>query len=65
VSIDLWLAYKNLVRELMPSAEVVAIPCQVEIYRQDRTVEVLDFSTTLSGEDVLSGFILCIDLACK
>ena len=24
VSIDLWLSYKNLVKELMPSAEVVA-----------------------------------------
>ncbi|WP_371731163.1 transposase [Microcystis aeruginosa] len=24
VSIDLWLTYKNLVKELMPSAEVVA-----------------------------------------
>ncbi|OCY14736.1 MAG: hypothetical protein BEV12_04350 [Microcystis aeruginosa CACIAM 03] len=24
VSIDLWLPYKNLVKELMPSAEVVA-----------------------------------------
>jgi len=31
---------------------------KVEIYRQDRDVEVLDNPTTLSGEDVLPGFVL-------
>ena len=31
---------------------------QVEIYRQNREVEVLDSPATLSGEDVLSAFIL-------
>lgn len=31
---------------------------KVEIYRQGRDVEVLDNPTTLSGEDVLPGFIL-------
>lgn len=31
---------------------------QVEIYRQGRDKEVLDNPTTLSGEDVLSGFVL-------
>ncbi|MDF5722887.1 MAG: Uma2 family endonuclease [Rhizonema sp. PD37] len=30
----------------------------VEIYRQNRDVEILDHSTSLSGEDVLPGFIL-------
>jgi Uma2 family endonuclease len=31
---------------------------QVEIYRIDRDVEVLDSPKTLSGEDILSGFLL-------
>ena len=31
---------------------------QVEVSRLDRTVEVLDSPKTLSGEDVLPGFIL-------
>lgn len=31
---------------------------KVEIYRQDRDVEVLDHPLTLSGEDILPGFIL-------
>lgn len=31
---------------------------KVEIYRQGRDVEVLDHPTTLSGEDVLLGFVL-------
>lgn len=30
---------------------------QVEIYRQDQEVEVLESPVTLSGEDVLQGFI--------
>jgi Uma2 family endonuclease len=32
--------------------------CQVEIYRPGRSVEALDHPTTLSGEDVLPGFVL-------
>jgi Uma2 family endonuclease len=31
---------------------------RVEIYRGDRTVEILEHPSQLSGEDVLSGFIL-------
>jgi Uma2 family endonuclease len=31
---------------------------KVEIYRQSRDVEILDNPTTLSGEDVLWGFLL-------
>jgi Uma2 family endonuclease len=31
---------------------------QVEIYRQNQPVEILSLPTTLSGEDVLPGFIL-------
>lgn len=34
---------------------------QVEIYRSDRAVEVLH-PTTLSGEDVLPGFVLNLQL---
>ncbi len=34
---------------------------QVEIYRQDQEVEVLESPVTLSGEDVLQGFILNIE----
>jgi Uma2 family endonuclease len=34
---------------------------KVEIYRQNQDVAVLDNPTTLSGEDVLPGFVL--DLA--
>ncbi|WGV27654.1 Uma2 family endonuclease [Halotia branconii] len=34
---------------------------QVEIYRQGREVEVLESPVTLSGEDVLQGFILKIE----
>jgi len=32
--------------------------CQVEIYRQGQPVEVLPAPLTLSGEDVLPGFVL-------
>lgn len=35
---------------------------QVEIYRQNRAVEVIDLPATLSGEDVLLGFVLYLDL---
>ncbi|WP_250125822.1 Uma2 family endonuclease [Chroococcidiopsis sp. CCMEE 29] len=35
---------------------------QVEIYRSDRAIEVLQSPTTLSGEDVLPGFILDLQL---
>jgi Uma2 family endonuclease len=31
---------------------------QVEIYRQGKEVEILDYPQTLSGEDVLLGFVL-------
>jgi Uma2 family endonuclease len=31
---------------------------QVEVYRQGKEVEVLDSPTTVSGEDVLNGFVL-------
>ncbi|WGV26804.1 Uma2 family endonuclease [Halotia branconii] len=31
---------------------------KVEIYRQDQNVEILDSPATLSGEDVLKGFVL-------
>jgi Uma2 family endonuclease len=31
---------------------------KVEIYRQSQDVEILDRPTTLSGEDVLPGFVL-------
>jgi Uma2 family endonuclease len=31
---------------------------KVEIYRQGRDVEILDSPATLSGEDVLPGFVL-------
>ncbi|HAA29601.1 MAG TPA: hypothetical protein DCE56_20305 [Cyanobacteria bacterium UBA8553] len=34
---------------------------QVEIYRSNRDVEVLDSPTTLSGEDVLPGFVLDLE----
>ncbi|MEG4230038.1 Uma2 family endonuclease [Microcoleus sp. N9_B2] len=34
---------------------------QVEIYRQDREVEVLESPATVSGEDVLPGFILNLE----
>ncbi|MBG1268168.1 Uma2 family endonuclease [Nostoc sp. WHI] len=34
---------------------------QVEIYRQDQEVEVLESPVTLSGEDVLQGFILNLE----
>lgn len=37
-------------------------PQKVEIYRQNRAVEVLDLPVTLSGEDVLLGFVLHLDL---
>jgi Uma2 family endonuclease len=33
---------------------------KVEIYRQGREVEVLDNPTSLSGEDVLPGFVLSL-----
>ncbi len=35
---------------------------QVEIYRSDRAIEALQSPTTLSGEDVLPGFILDLQL---
>lgn len=35
---------------------------QVEIYRQGQNVEVLDSPATLSGEDVLQGFILNLSM---
>jgi Uma2 family endonuclease len=35
---------------------------QVEIYRQNQPVEILSLPTTLSGEDVLPGFILQLPL---
>lgn len=31
---------------------------QIEIYRQGQAVEILDSPNTLSGEDVLPGFVL-------
>ncbi|MEK0189364.1 Uma2 family endonuclease, partial [Microcoleus anatoxicus] len=31
---------------------------KVEIYRQNQDVEILDSPSTLSGEDVLPGFVL-------
>ena len=34
---------------------------QVEIYRQNQEVEVLESPTTISGEDVLPGFILNLE----
>jgi Uma2 family endonuclease len=34
---------------------------QVEIYRPNRDVEVLESPTTLSGEDVLPGFVLDLE----
>jgi Uma2 family endonuclease len=35
---------------------------QVEIYRQGKDVEVLEFPATVSGEDVLKGFILNVGM---
>ena len=35
---------------------------QVEIYRQGKEVEILDYPQTLSGEDVLLGFVLDLKL---
>jgi Uma2 family endonuclease len=35
---------------------------QVEIYRQGKDVEILDYPQTLSGEDVLPGFVLDLQL---
>lgn len=35
---------------------------QVEIYRQGKEVEILDNPTTLSGEDVLTNFLLDLEL---
>ncbi|WP_421656005.1 Uma2 family endonuclease [Leptothermofonsia sp. ETS-13] len=34
---------------------------QVEVYRPERTVEVLQFPTSLSGEEVLPGFVLNLE----
>lgn len=34
---------------------------QVEVYRQNRAVEVLNFPNTLSGEDILPGFTLNLE----
>ncbi|WP_375341073.1 hypothetical protein [Okeania sp. SIO2B3] len=38
---------------------------QVEIYRADKEVEILDSPQTLSGEDVLPGFILDMTIICS
>ena len=35
---------------------------RVEIYRQGQAVEILDSPTTLSGEDVLPGFVLDLQI---
>jgi len=35
---------------------------QVEIYRQNQTVEIVSLPTTLSGEDILPGFILNMEI---
>ena len=35
---------------------------QVEVYRQEKEVEILDNPTTLSGEDVLPDFVLNLEL---
>ena len=35
---------------------------QVEIYRQGREKEILENPTTLSGEDILPGFVLNLSL---
>jgi len=35
---------------------------QVEIYRQGKEIEILDYPQTLSGEDVLYGFVLDLQL---
>jgi Uma2 family endonuclease len=35
---------------------------QVEIYRPGREKEILDNPTTLSGEDILTGFVLNLSL---
>ena len=35
---------------------------QVEIYRQGKEVEILDYPQTLSGEDILLGFVLDLKL---
>ncbi|NJL78997.1 MAG: hypothetical protein HC836_21265 [Richelia sp. RM2_1_2] len=35
---------------------------RVEIYRQGQAVEVLDSPTSLSGEDVLPGFVLDLSI---
>ena len=35
---------------------------RVEIYRQGQAVEVLDSPTTLSGKDVLPGFVLDLQI---
>ncbi len=34
---------------------------QVEVYRQDKEVEILDNPTTLSGEDILADFVLDLE----
>ncbi len=34
---------------------------QIEIYRQEKEVEILDHPTTLSGEDVLPDFVLALE----
>ncbi|MCL1469396.1 Uma2 family endonuclease [Argonema antarcticum] len=40
---------------------IVRASRRVEIYRQGREVEVLEFPTTLSGEDILPGFVLNLE----
>ncbi|BAY04465.1 Uma2 family endonuclease [Anabaena cylindrica FACHB-243] len=35
---------------------------QVEIYRLDKPVEILEFPQELSGEDILPGFILNMEI---
>ena len=37
---------------------------QVEIYRQNQDIQILESPTTLSGENVLQGFILNLELIC-
>ncbi|TAG53304.1 MAG: Uma2 family endonuclease, partial [Oscillatoriales cyanobacterium] len=37
---------------------------QVEIYRPNQEVEVLESPVTVSGEDVLPGFVLNLDRTC-
>ncbi|MBD2184001.1 Uma2 family endonuclease [Planktothrix sp. FACHB-1355] len=40
---------------------IVRASRRVEIYRQDQEVEILEFPVSLSGEDVLPGFVLNLE----